>query len=148
MSSGDDFALRSEPGTEAATAAQSVHESRNVPAGSIEAASSRAVLSSRALTSAAAPTTSSRTTTPTSRARRPKRTEILLVWDRPAVGGPGWCETSRMTEPALVTAAGAVVLRRTGGRSQVLVVHRPKYDDWSFPKGKLDPYEPARTAAV
>jgi len=27
-------------------------------------------------------------------------------------------------------------------------VHRPKYDDWSFPKGKLDPQEPARTAAV
>lgn len=30
-------------------------------------------------------------------------------------------------------AAGAV-LRRNGG---VLLVHRPKYDDWSFPKGKL-----------
>jgi 8-oxo-(d)GTP phosphatase len=27
-------------------------------------------------------------------------------------------------------------------------VHRPRYDDWSFPKGKLDPREPARTAAV
>ncbi len=53
-----------------------------------------------------------------------------------------------MTEPALVTAAGAVVLRRAAGRSQVLLVHRPKYDDWSFPKGKLDLYEPVRTAAV
>ena len=53
-----------------------------------------------------------------------------------------------MTEPALVAAAGAVVLRRESGQSQVLLVHRPKYDDWSFPKGKLDPYEPARTAAV
>jgi 8-oxo-dGTP pyrophosphatase MutT (NUDIX family) len=33
-----------------------------------------------------------------------------------------------------VQAAGAVP-RRNGG---VLIVHRPKYDDWSFPKGKLE----------
>jgi 8-oxo-dGTP diphosphatase len=33
-----------------------------------------------------------------------------------------------------VQAAGAV-LRRNGG---VLLVHRPKYDDWTFPKGKLE----------
>jgi 8-oxo-dGTP diphosphatase len=33
-----------------------------------------------------------------------------------------------------VEAAGAV-LRRNGG---VLVIHRPKYDDWTFPKGKLE----------
>jgi 8-oxo-dGTP diphosphatase len=33
-----------------------------------------------------------------------------------------------------VRAAGGIV-RRDG---EVLVVHRPKYDDWSFPKGKLD----------
>jgi 8-oxo-dGTP diphosphatase len=44
-----------------------------------------------------------------------------------------------------VPAAGAVVFRP--GR-QVLLVHRPKYDDWSFPKGKLDPGEHAATAAV
>ena len=48
----------------------------------------------------------------------------------------------------IVVAAGAVVLRRRSGRSQVLVVHRPKYDDWSFPKGKLDPGETIRSAAV
>ena len=30
----------------------------------------------------------------------------------------------------------------------VLLVHRPKYDDWSFPKGKLDPGERAAAAAV
>jgi 8-oxo-dGTP pyrophosphatase MutT (NUDIX family)/phosphohistidine phosphatase SixA len=44
-----------------------------------------------------------------------------------------------------LTAAGAVVLRR--GR-QVLLVHRPKYDDWSFPKGKLDRGEHVTAAAV
>lgn len=50
-----------------------------------------------------------------------------------------------------VRAAGAVVTRRApdGERPrQVLLVHRPRYDDWSFPKGKLDPGEHATTAAV
>jgi 8-oxo-(d)GTP phosphatase len=39
----------------------------------------------------------------------------------------------------LVRAAGGVVWR-TGetGEVEVLVVHRPKYDDWSLPKGKRD----------
>ena len=35
-----------------------------------------------------------------------------------------------------VQAAGAVVTRKGG---EVLLVHRPRYDDWSFPKGKLEP---------
>ena len=41
-----------------------------------------------------------------------------------------------------VRAAGGVVWRRDGdGRLRVLVVHRPRYDDWSLPKGKADPGE-------
>jgi 8-oxo-dGTP pyrophosphatase MutT (NUDIX family)/phosphohistidine phosphatase SixA len=48
-------------------------------------------------------------------------------------------------EPRDVRAAGAVVTRKGG---EVLLVHRPKYDDWSFPKGKLDPGEHTVTAAV
>ncbi len=47
-----------------------------------------------------------------------------------------------------VVAAGAVVLRRRDGVLEVLLVHRPKYDDWSFPKGKLDRGEYAVVAAV
>jgi 8-oxo-dGTP diphosphatase len=48
-----------------------------------------------------------------------------------------------------VRAAGGVVTRLDGdGRTEVLVVHRPKYDDWSFPKGKLDPGETDEAAAV
>jgi 8-oxo-dGTP diphosphatase len=43
-----------------------------------------------------------------------------------------------------VQAAGGVVLR--DGR--VAVVHRPKYDDWSLPKGKLDPGESFEDAAL
>jgi 8-oxo-dGTP diphosphatase len=46
----------------------------------------------------------------------------------------------------LVVAAGAVVTRRRG--REVLVVHRPKYDDWSFPKGKQDPGEHVTATAV
>ena len=37
-----------------------------------------------------------------------------------------------------VRAAGGVLWRREGGVLQVAVVHRPKYDDWSLPKGKLE----------
>ncbi|MGB0101703.1 MAG: NUDIX hydrolase [Nocardioides sp.] len=44
-----------------------------------------------------------------------------------------------------VLAAGAVVFR-PGKR--VLLVHRPRYDDWSFPKGKLDRGEHVTAAAV
>ncbi|MFC5727396.1 MULTISPECIES: NUDIX hydrolase [Nocardioides] len=44
-----------------------------------------------------------------------------------------------------ILAAGVVTFRP--GR-EVLLVHRPKYDDWSFPKGKLDPGEHATAAAV
>ena len=40
-------------------------------------------------------------------------------------------------EEAEVKAAGGVVLHE----GRVAVVHRPRYDDWSLPKGKLDPGE-------
>ena len=39
--------------------------------------------------------------------------------------------------PHLVMAAGGVVWRGDGDRREVLLVHRPRYDDWSLPKGKL-----------
>lgn len=47
-----------------------------------------------------------------------------------------------------VRAAGAVVWRPAGRGIQVALVHRPKYDDWSFPKGKLLPGEHVLLAAV
>lgn len=47
-----------------------------------------------------------------------------------------------------VEAAGGVVLRTTDARTEVLVVHRPRYDDWSLPKGKLDPGESWEDAAL
>ena len=41
-------------------------------------------------------------------------------------------------EQAEVKAAGGVVRRDDG---TIAIVHRPRYDDWSLPKGKLDPGE-------
>jgi 8-oxo-dGTP diphosphatase len=46
-----------------------------------------------------------------------------------------------------VQAAGGVVWRRRDGEVQVLLVHRPKYDDWTLPKGKLEPGESHEEAA-
>lgn len=48
----------------------------------------------------------------------------------------------------LVRAAGAVLWRRSPAGVEVALVHRPRYDDWSLPKGKLDPSEPEAVAAV
>ena len=56
----------------------------------------------------------------------------------------------RTVEPtaADVLAAGAVLWRPTARGVEVAVVHRPKYDDWSFPKGKVDPGETLPFTAV
>jgi ADP-ribose pyrophosphatase YjhB (NUDIX family) len=40
-------------------------------------------------------------------------------------------------EAAEVKASGGVVWRRSPRGLEVALVHRPRYDDWSFPKGKL-----------
>ena len=47
-----------------------------------------------------------------------------------------------------VRAAGAVLWRPAGRGAQVAVIHRPKYDDWSFAKGKVDPGEHVLLAAI
>ena len=44
----------------------------------------------------------------------------------------------------VVRAAGGLVVRD----EQVLLVHRPKYDDWTFPKGKADDGESDEECAV
>ncbi|GAB4087080.1 NUDIX hydrolase [Myceligenerans cantabricum] len=48
----------------------------------------------------------------------------------------------------VIDSAGALVWRKRSGTLQVQLVHRPKYDDWSWPKGKLDHGESSPTAAV
>jgi 8-oxo-dGTP diphosphatase len=53
-----------------------------------------------------------------------------------------------LDQAKLVRAAGGVILRPGRGGERVAVVHRPRYDDWSFPKGKLDGDESLETAAL
>ena len=50
---------------------------------------------------------------------------------------------SERSEPE-VRAAGGVVWRD----DEIAVVHRPRYNDWSLPKGKLDPGETLEAAAL
>jgi 8-oxo-dGTP diphosphatase len=51
-------------------------------------------------------------------------------------------------EAAEVKASGGLVWRLGAGGVEVAVVHRPRYDDWSLPKGKLDPGESWEEAAL
>jgi 8-oxo-(d)GTP phosphatase len=49
---------------------------------------------------------------------------------------------------ALIRSAGGVVWRPVDGSVEIAVVHRDRYDDWSLPKGKVDPGEALLAAAV
>lgn len=49
---------------------------------------------------------------------------------------------------AEVRAAGGVVVREVGDGLEIVLVHRPRYDDWSLPKGKLDRDETWEAAAL
>jgi 8-oxo-dGTP diphosphatase len=48
----------------------------------------------------------------------------------------------------VIRAAGGVVVQGTGITAAVLLVHRPAYDDWSFPKGKVEAGESDEECAV
>jgi 8-oxo-dGTP diphosphatase len=53
-------------------------------------------------------------------------------------------EARARREVTLVRAAGGLVVRD----GEVLLVHRPRYDDWTFPKGKLDEGETDEECAL
>ncbi|MCV7441791.1 NUDIX hydrolase [Mycobacterium paraense] len=58
---------------------------------------------------------------------------------------------TRRSGSRVVYAAGAVLWRPADDGNpglEVAVIHRPRYDDWSLPKGKVDPGETAPVAAV
>jgi 8-oxo-dGTP diphosphatase len=44
--------------------------------------------------------------------------------------------------PEILAAGGLVWRLDPNGTVEVLLVHRPTYDDWTFPKGKLDGDDP------
>jgi 8-oxo-dGTP pyrophosphatase MutT (NUDIX family)/phosphohistidine phosphatase SixA len=52
-----------------------------------------------------------------------------------------------VTEPVRA-AGGVVVARGCEGEPDLLLVHRPRYDDWTFPKGKNEPGEPDEDCAL
>ena len=67
------------------------------------------------------------------------------------VGGAQQMGNGAMSEQLIfdVYAAGGVLWRRgDNGVVELLVVHRPRYDDWSFPKGKRDVGETDEACAV
>jgi 8-oxo-dGTP pyrophosphatase MutT (NUDIX family) len=47
----------------------------------------------------------------------------------------------------IVRAAGGVVVRGHGGDREVMLIHRPHREDWTFPKGHLEPGESDLEAA-
>jgi 8-oxo-dGTP pyrophosphatase MutT (NUDIX family) len=56
----------------------------------------------------------------------------------------------KKSDPPAILAAGAVLWRyaEDSEKTEVAVVHRPRYDDWSLPKGKVDPGESEPVTAV
>lgn len=48
----------------------------------------------------------------------------------------------------VIETSGAIPWRTRSGQLQVALIHRPRYDDWSWPKGKLDPGEAWPVTAV
>jgi 8-oxo-dGTP diphosphatase len=57
-------------------------------------------------------------------------------------------KTTKAAKPDIAAAGGVVVRRERGLRRRVAVIHRPKYMDWSLPKGKLEKGESWKEAAL
>ena len=54
-----------------------------------------------------------------------------------------------LTDVNVVKAAGGIVCREgSSGETEIVVVHRPAYDDWTLPKGKVDPDETPEECAL
>ncbi|MGZ4308365.1 MAG: NUDIX hydrolase [Gaiellaceae bacterium] len=49
---------------------------------------------------------------------------------------------------SVVRAAGGVITRAGGEGAEILLVHRPRYDDWTLPKGKAEPGESDEECAL
>lgn len=49
---------------------------------------------------------------------------------------------------SVIQAAGGIIWKKEGSEKRFALVHRHKHDDWSLPKGKVDPGEDWKKAAV
>ncbi|MFL6351034.1 MAG: NUDIX hydrolase [Bryobacteraceae bacterium] len=56
------------------------------------------------------------------------------------------CEGTRAGQE--IQAAGGLVIREAPDGMELILVHRKQYDDWSLPKGKVEPGEEALHAAI
>ena len=66
-----------------------------------------------------------------------------------SVGNAAGAHLLARTDVDVVRAAGGVLIRRSkDGWLEVAVVHRPGREDWSFPKGKLEPGESFEDGAL
>jgi 8-oxo-dGTP pyrophosphatase MutT (NUDIX family) len=63
-------------------------------------------------------------------------------------GGAGQPGPAPAPGPGPVRAAGGAVWRRVPTGTEVVLVHRPAYDDWTLPKGKAHPGESDEEAAL
>lgn len=54
-----------------------------------------------------------------------------------------------VTDVSVVRAAGGVVCRTSrSGKTEIAIIHRPAYDDWTLPKGKMEPDESPQECAL
>ncbi|MBU1865668.1 MAG: polyphosphate kinase 1, partial [Actinobacteria bacterium] len=63
-------------------------------------------------------------------------------------GAPPDPDAAATTETTVMAAGGVVHRSGPNGERQLLIVHRPRYRDWSLPKGKLEPGETESDAAL
>jgi len=71
--------------------------------------------------------------------------ELALTRSKGAAPDP---EAVGTTETTVMAAGGVIHRDGEDGHREVLIVHRPRYDDWSLPKGKLEPGETESEAAL
>src|SRR2546430_15280984 len=77
----------------------------------------------------------------------------LLRTERPNVSADEGANVAtkilEIAEVNVIRAAGGVVLRRSrSGETEIAVIHRPAYDDWTLPKGKIEPDESPEDCAL
>ena len=91
-----------------------------------------------------------RTATTDIPAAQPRRHHSEFICSSPwVIDSHVWPRDRLPTVVPMIEAAGGVVWRKTSrGQLEILVIHRPRYQDWSLPKGKLHRRESALDCAL